>query len=165
MAPRKPTIEEQQAEFRETLENFTATLHDALQQAITSAVTTVLQNQHNQQRQPRDIHPDYDDDDDDALHENLFAVPVRQDEDRQIRPRNNNNDIVVNNNNVSKRWDSGFKLDIPEFSGTLKVEDFIDWLNIVEEVLEFKKVPDDGRVSLVATRFKARAMAWWTQLK
>lgn len=165
MAPRKPTIEEQQAEFRETLENFTATLHDALQQAITSAVTTVLQNQHNQQRQPRDIHPDYDDDDDDALHENLFAVPVRQDEDRQIRPRNNNNDIVVNNNNVSKRWDSGFKLDIPEFSGTLKAEDFIDWLNIVEEVLDFKKVPDDGRVSLVATRFKGRAMAWWTQLK
>ena len=56
-------------------------------------------------------------------------------------------------------------MDIPEFAGGIKAEEFLDWLNLVEEVLDFKKVPDEFRVSLVATRFKGRAMAWWTQLK
>lgn len=36
---------------------------------------------------------------------------------------------------------------------------------MVEEILDFKQVPDDMRVSLVATRFKSRASAWWSQLK
>jgi hypothetical protein len=41
----------------------------------------------------------------------------------------------------------------------------IDWLIVVEEVLEFKGVPENKRVSLVATRFRERAAAWWHQLK
>ncbi|XP_013624082.1 PREDICTED: uncharacterized protein LOC106330070 [Brassica oleracea var. oleracea] len=45
------------------------------------------------------------------------------------------------------------------------MEDFIDWLNTVKEILEFCPVPDDARVSLVVTRFKGRAMAWWQKLK
>ncbi|KAH7838099.1 hypothetical protein Vadar_022057 [Vaccinium darrowii] len=35
----------------------------------------------------------------------------------------------------------------------------------MDEVLEFKQVPEDKRVSLVATRFRGRAAAWWQQLK
>lgn len=36
---------------------------------------------------------------------------------------------------------------------------------MVEEILEFRKFPDNMRVSLVVTRFKGRATAWWQQLK
>ena len=36
---------------------------------------------------------------------------------------------------------------------------------MVEEILEFKEVPQDKRVSLVATKFRGRAAAWWQQLK
>lgn len=35
----------------------------------------------------------------------------------------------------------------------------------VEEVLDFKAVPDDRRVPLVATRLRGRALAWWQQSK
>ena len=35
----------------------------------------------------------------------------------------------------------------------------------VEEILEFKGVPDDMRVQLVATRLRGRATAWWQQTK
>ncbi|KAH7834434.1 hypothetical protein Vadar_015960 [Vaccinium darrowii] len=35
----------------------------------------------------------------------------------------------------------------------------------MDEVLEFKQVPEDKRVSLVATRFRGRAAAWWQHLK
>lgn len=41
MAPRKPTMEEQQDEFRQTLENFTVGLQEALQTTITNALTTI----------------------------------------------------------------------------------------------------------------------------
>jgi ADP-heptose:LPS heptosyltransferase len=41
----------------------------------------------------------------------------------------------------------------------------LDWIAAVEEVLDFKGVPEDRRVSLVATKFRGRAAAWWQQLK
>ena len=49
-------------------------------------------------------------------------------------------------------WEFSFKLDIQEFNGGLQPEEFLDWVVVVEEVLEFKGVPKDQRVSLVATR-------------
>ncbi|XP_050217488.1 uncharacterized protein LOC126668325 [Mercurialis annua] len=54
---------------------------------------------------------------------------------------------------------------IPEFFGALKSEEFLDWLATVEEILEFKDVPADRRVPLVAARFRDRETAWWQQLK
>ncbi|GJX74148.1 hypothetical protein Tco_0312743 [Tanacetum coccineum] len=35
----------------------------------------------------------------------------------------------------------------------------------VEEVFEFKEVPENKRVSLIATKLRGRASAWWQQLK
>ncbi|KAL9671729.1 hypothetical protein QQ045_009300 [Rhodiola kirilowii] len=53
----------------------------------------------------------------------------------------------VTNNRRDRRWELGFKVDIPDFDGGLKAEEFIDWLSQVEEILDFKDVPDDRRVS------------------
>ncbi|XP_039123371.1 uncharacterized protein LOC120259988 [Dioscorea cayenensis subsp. rotundata] len=64
-----------------------------------------------------------------------------------------------------RRWESGIRVDISEFHGGLQAEEFLDWLTTVEEILEFKGVPDDRRVVLVATRLRGRATAWWQQLK
>ncbi|KAF7129540.1 hypothetical protein RHSIM_Rhsim10G0091100 [Rhododendron simsii] len=41
----------------------------------------------------------------------------------------------------------------------------LDWVAIIEEILDFKRVPEDRQVALVATRFRGRAAAWWQQLK
>ncbi|GKG41152.1 reverse transcriptase domain-containing protein, partial [Tanacetum coccineum] len=58
------------------------------------------------------------------------------------------------------------RINIPEFDGkTLNPEGFIDWLVTVEEVFEFKEVPENKRVSLIATKLRGRASAWWQQLK
>ncbi|PWA53208.1 reverse transcriptase domain-containing protein [Artemisia annua] len=65
-----------------------------------------------------------------------------------------------------RRWESGLRVNIPEFDGdTLNPEGFIDWLVAVEEVFEFKEVPENKKVSLIATRLRGRASAWWQQLK
>ncbi|KAJ9566128.1 hypothetical protein OSB04_002094 [Centaurea solstitialis] len=65
-----------------------------------------------------------------------------------------------------RRWEKGMRIDVPEFDGeSLNPEGFIDWLATVEEVFEFKGVPEDKRVTLIATRLRGRASAWWQQLK
>nr|XP_043611716.1 uncharacterized protein LOC122583367 [Erigeron canadensis] len=90
--------------------------------------------------------------------ENLFGGGSDcsfSDEDPQPNQRGNNN-----------RWEFGIRTTIPEFDGdTLSPEIFIYWLAVVEEVFEFKGVPEDKKVSLIATRLCGRASAWWQQLK
>jgi hypothetical protein len=65
----------------------------------------------------------------------------------------------------ANQWESDFKLDILEFNGGFQPEKFLDWIEAVEEVLEFKGVPKDKRVSSVATKFWGRAATRWQQLK
>ena len=64
-------------------------------------------------------------------------------------------------NYESRRWENGLKIDIPKFQGDLTAEEFLDWVVAIEEILDFKKVPDSKWVPLVATRFRGRAAAWW----
>nr|GEZ89911.1 hypothetical protein [Tanacetum cinerariifolium] len=64
-----------------------------------------------------------------------------------------------------RRWEASIKVEIPEFSGTLKAEEFIDWLNTVERVFEFKDEPENRKVKWVAIKLKGRASAWWEQLR
>ena len=52
----------------------------------------------------------------------------------------------------NRRWESGMKTEITEFHGSLWLEEFLDWLGVVEEILEFKNVSANARVALVATR-------------
>ncbi|GKC39996.1 putative reverse transcriptase domain-containing protein, partial [Tanacetum coccineum] len=66
----------------------------------------------------------------------------------------------------NRRWESRMRVNIPEFDGnTLNLEGFIDWLVAVEELFEFKEVPKNKRVSLIATKLRGRASAWWQQFK
>ncbi|CAA7053553.1 unnamed protein product [Microthlaspi erraticum] len=166
MAPRKPTPEELHEELRNTLESFQTGLQDAVLNAVEHALTTVLENQ---QRNGRGHQPRQHDDgsDDEGLAENLFAENRNDDrrDNQDDRGADHNHYHHDARNNTASRWDTGFRHDIHEFSGSLNPEEFIDWLNMVEEILEFKQVPDEMRVTLVATRFKSRAMAWWQQLK
>jgi hypothetical protein len=43
----------------------------------------------------------------------------------------------------------------------MQPEEFLDWVAAVEEILDFKRVPEDRWVSLVATKFRGRAATWW----
>ena len=42
----------------------------------------------------------------------------------------------------------------------MQAEDFIDWMNAVERVFEYKDVPEDKKVILVTTKLHGRAFAW-----
>nr|GEU95538.1 transposon Ty3-I Gag-Pol polyprotein isoform X1 [Tanacetum cinerariifolium] len=64
-----------------------------------------------------------------------------------------------------RRWEASIKVEILDFSKTLKAEEFIDWLNTIERVFEFKDAPKNRKVKWVAIKLKGRASAWWEQLQ
>ena len=66
---------------------------------------------------------------------------------------------VTANNDDRRRSEAGMRTEIPEFHGSLCLEDFLDWLATIEEILDFKDVPENKRVPLVATRLRGRATA------
>ena len=57
-----------------------------------------------------------------------------------------------------------FKVEIPEFEGQLNPDEFIDWLNTVERVFEYKDIPDDKKVKLVALKLRRYALIWWNNV-
>uniref|UniRef100_A0A0D3B8L9 CCHC-type domain-containing protein n=1 Tax=Brassica oleracea var. oleracea TaxID=109376 RepID=A0A0D3B8L9_BRAOL len=137
MAPRKVT-DDQLEEIGLMLETFTTGLQVALQTSVTNALQTVLQEQHRQHAAQGDNPQNH-----------------QQQRDEQVFA-SNDEDVV----------DNVFTEGGPNQRGRHNnAQDFIDWLNTVKEILEFCPVPDDARVSLVVTRFKGRAMAWWQKLK
>jgi len=55
-------------------------------------------------------------------------------------------------------------VDIPEFEGQLDPDHFLDWLQIVERVFEYKDISDDKKVKLVALKLRKYASIWWANL-
>ncbi|GKA02853.1 hypothetical protein Tco_0675634 [Tanacetum coccineum] len=75
---------------------------------------------------------------------------VQFDEQAGRRPRRNQRED-------NRHWESRMRVNILDFDGdTLSPEGFIDWLVAVEEVFEFKEVPKNKRVLLIATKLRSR---------
>ncbi|KAK4489910.1 hypothetical protein RD792_000558 [Penstemon davidsonii] len=65
--------------------------------------------------------------------------------------------------NLPREYD--VKVDIPEFAGKINAEEFSDWLHTVERIFDYKDVPDDRKVKLVAIKLTKYASIWWEHLK
>jgi len=50
-----------------------------------------------------------------------------------------------------------FKVEIPEFEGELDPDEFLGWLQTVERIFEYKDIPEDRKVKLVAVRLRKYA--------
>ncbi|KAF8095194.1 hypothetical protein N665_0339s0063 [Sinapis alba] len=123
-----------------------------LQAQITNLVAAVA-TLTTQQNAPAQLHPRNDhvslhnDSDDDN---NPFA-PLRQ---HHTRRRTNNAYHSDSDNELDdSSWKSSFKIDFPEFNGSTMAEELLDWFITVEEILDFKKIPLDRCVPLIAIRF------------
>ena len=57
-----------------------------------------------------------------------------------------------------------FKVEIPKFEGQLNSDEFIDWMNTVERVFEYKDVPNDKKVNLIALKLYKYASIWWSNV-
>ena len=73
--------------------------------------------------------------------------------------------VMVQPREPAARWESYFKIELPEFSGSLSAEDFVDWLNQVERIFDYHEVPDHKKVKLIAIILRSRASACWEQFQ
>ena len=46
---------------------------------------------------------------------------------------------------------------MPEFEGKLDPNEFIEWLQTVERIFDFKEIPEDNKVKIVALRLRKYA--------
>ena len=51
-----------------------------------------------------------------------------------------------------------------EFEGRLDPDDFLEWIQTVERVFEYKEVPDEQKVKVIALKLRKYASLWWTNL-
>jgi len=57
-----------------------------------------------------------------------------------------------------------FRVEILEYEGKLDPEEFLDRLHTMERVFEYKAIPEDKKVKLVAFRLRKYASLWSTNL-
>jgi len=57
------------------------------------------------------------------------------------------------------------KVDIPYFEGKIQPDEFVDWLQNVERVFEYKEVPEEQKVKIVVVKLKKHTLIWWENLK
>jgi len=57
------------------------------------------------------------------------------------------------------------KVDIPDFDGELQPNEFDDWLQAIECVFEYKEIPEENKLKIVAVKLKKHALIWWENLK
>uniref|UniRef100_A0A0D3CXQ2 Retrotransposon gag domain-containing protein n=1 Tax=Brassica oleracea var. oleracea TaxID=109376 RepID=A0A0D3CXQ2_BRAOL len=95
---------------------------------------------------------DGDTEDERSVHSNPFARRGRQENINRDQPHD-------------QRWEYSFKVDVPEFHGGPRGEALLDWIATVDEILEYKQVPEEKCVSFVAMKFRGHAASWWKQVK
>ncbi|CAA7015758.1 unnamed protein product [Microthlaspi erraticum] len=132
------------AELRRTLVTMQENIQATIANSIHELTETVLHHQ-------------FQGDSEDDVSEQSHVNPFSQNRARGHR----NHKEFRDNEQEDRRWESGFRLDLPEFHGSVRGEELLDWLVAVEELLEFKQVPPDRQVALVATKFRGRAASWW----
>ena len=57
------------------------------------------------------------------------------------------------------------KADIPKFEPKMQPDDFINWLTTIERIFDFKDVPENRKVKIVAIKLRKHAIIWWEHLK
>jgi hypothetical protein len=56
-------------------------------------------------------------------------------------------------------------VDIPKFEGRMQPNEFIDWLNTIERIFDYKDVLEHHKVKLVAIKLRKHASLWWEYVK
>nr|GEV31954.1 reverse transcriptase domain-containing protein [Tanacetum cinerariifolium] len=60
---------------------------------------------------------------------------------------------------------SDLHLEIPEFVGKARPDEFIDWLSTIDRIFDLRDVPEILKVKLVAIKLRKSASLWWDHVK
>nr|GMD37694.1 transposon Ty3-I Gag-Pol polyprotein [Ipomoea batatas] len=100
-----------------------------------------------------------------ANHGQNLQRPVPQRPHPNMQPRrmqeSDESDDETPQNPAPRQWHYRPKVDLPNFSGTLDVEGFLDWCYEIENCFELMEIPEDKQAKSVAHKLKGGATAWW----
>lgn len=65
---------------------------------------------------------------------------------------------------MTRYRDYKIKINIPTFDGTLHIEDFFDWIHMVENFFNYAVINENQKVKTVAYKLKVGELVWWGQL-
>ena len=102
-------------------------------------------------RRNRRYHPRNDDEPAETDSQSNFDNPIGQ-------PRGGVQRQVPSPPRGEPKWESNFKIELPEFYGSLNHEEFMDWLNQVERIFDFHEVLDSKKVKFISIKLKGRAL-------
>ncbi|KAK1425775.1 hypothetical protein QVD17_21133 [Tagetes erecta] len=69
-------------------------------------------------------------------------------------------DYDENETPVDRRLPNDIKVDIPEYEGRLDSDEFVEWLNTVERVFDYKQTSEENKVKVVALKLRKHLSAW-----
>ncbi|GKA46474.1 reverse transcriptase domain-containing protein [Tanacetum coccineum] len=104
--------------------------------------------------------------DDGLVDVNLFGRGKPRYHDHCFRPHRN--DLAVDHGDRyhdDSIRSMGLKIEIPEFTGKVHPDDFIDWLSTVKRVFDVRDIPDKLKVKLIAIKLRQHASLWWDHVK
>ncbi|GJX22000.1 hypothetical protein Tco_0226445 [Tanacetum coccineum] len=113
-------------------------------------------------RDPRDAEAEPNIWDDESVDVNPFGGGKPRYVNRLFQPRRNDHVVDRDDGYHDDPIRSlGLKIEIPEFTGKVHPDDFIDWLSTVERVFDVRDILDKLKVKLVAIKLRQHASLWW----
>ncbi|VFQ88380.1 unnamed protein product [Cuscuta campestris] len=92
----------------------------------------------------------------------MMDTPEESEEEQELEahPLGDSNNNTRGSSNEKGATD--FKVDLLTFEGKNDPDEFLEWLETVDRVFDFKDVPEDKKVKLVALKLRKYASTWWT---
>jgi len=102
----------------------------------------------------------------------MYAEPTRsqhrEEEEEASNPLSSaSDDEPIRRARMEPRFQANsddFRVEIPECEGKIDPDEFLEWMHTVERMFEYKEVPEDKKVKLVALKLGKYASLWWTNL-
>ncbi|VFQ97508.1 unnamed protein product [Cuscuta campestris] len=92
----------------------------------------------------------------------MMDTPEESDEEQELETHPTGDSNTNTGGSVHEKRITDFKVDLPTFEGKNDPDEFLEWLETVERVFDFKDVPEDKKVKLVALKLRKYASTWWT---
>jgi len=102
----------------------------------------------------------------------MYAEPTRFEHREEVQEASNplsssSDDEAVRRARMEPRFranSNDFRVKIPEFEAKLDLDEFLEWMTIVERIFEYKEVLEDKKVKLVSLKLRKYALLWGTNL-
>ncbi|GAV63788.1 hypothetical protein CFOL_v3_07306, partial [Cephalotus follicularis] len=71
----------------------------------------------------------------------------------------------VRRRNMVDDNDRGLHLDVPDFDGSLNPDNFVDWMNAIERLFNYKVYTEEKKFKIAILKLNKYASFWWENVR